>query len=178
MKRNLQILIFLLTAIGLFAEGPVVELLQPQNLGWTEFGLVEYADDSGSVIIRKWDSCNCTSDIFQTIQMRIHDADGIDWSSLALAVVTYGGTINHNGTHFTWYGALTSLPFHSDSGAVDEFDSLCEQDYNVIVDSLSDSTGIVSITPLGRGGRPDFFCHDSCNYSPYYYGPCCLNTGD
>lgn len=172
MRLRDYIFILALMSGGLFADGPIVELIQPQNEGWVVYGDDEYADDSGSVIIRKWNSCNCTSDIFQTIQLRIHDADGIDWPSFRLAVVTFGGAISYNGLRALWW-SYGGEPF-SDSIDVARLAWAAYQDFTLEIDSV---LGIVTITPLGRGIRPDFVCADSCLYSPYT-GPCCVNIGD
>jgi len=175
MKRHLKIFILFLTAIGLFADGPVVELVQPQNLGWTEYGDHFYIDYTHSVMANRWDSCNCTSDIFQTIRMRIRDTDGIDWSTLKIAVVTFGGAISYNGLRALWW-SYGGEPF-SDSIDIDRLAWAAHQDFTLEIDSVSDTLGTVTITPLGRGIRPDFVCADSCLYSPYT-GPCCVNIGD
>ena len=175
MKRHLQIFIFLLTATALFAEGPIVELTEPQNEGWAIYGGYENIDYTHSVKVSKWNSCNCTSDIFQTIQLRIHDADGIDWPSFRIAVVTFGGAISYNDMRALWW-TWGGEPF-SDSSEIDELSWAAHQDFTLEIDSVSDTLGIVTITPLGRGIRPDFVCADSCLYSPYT-GPCCVNIGD
>ncbi len=181
MRLRYYILILALVTGGLFAERPVIELLEPQSLSPTEYGPIEYVDDSGYVVIRKWDSCNCTSDIFQTIQLRIRDADGIDWTTLQVEVLTFGGAINTVwwDSHPFYYFLPGSLDVTIDSVAVEELIWASQQDYSIEIDSSgSDTIGYVTVTPLGRGIRPAFFCHDSCNFGAHYFGPCCINIGD
>jgi len=50
MKRRFYIVFLLFAAFGLFAERPVVELIQPQSLSPTEYGPIEYIGSTG----HKW----------------------------------------------------------------------------------------------------------------------------
>jgi len=168
MKRRFYIVFLLFAAFGLFAERPVVELIQPQSLSPTEYGPIEYIGSTGHKWYINWNSCNCTSDIYQTFQLEVHDPDMIDWSTFLICVRTYGGCINT-----TWW---TSEPF-VDSTSLAEIIWATQQDYSFEIDTISDTLGIVTITPLGRMGRPDFVCGDSSVYLPYS-DSCCLNVGD
>ena len=174
MKKIFIITLFSLSINVLFADGPIIEIIEPtetmEHISWDE------EEIGPSFHLEKNDYINATSDVFQGFQLFIHDSVGIDWSSFMFEIVAYGGCISYN-TGPTYWWTLGGPPELPDS----VYDLLCwasEQDFSISIDTLSDTSGIITIIPEGRGSRPDFVCSDSCHFPGTYEGPCCINPGD
>ena len=170
MKKAFFIILFAFIINIVFADGPVIDLLEPDSIEIMDFSDYEFIDIW--VIVKKWDSSHCTSDIFQTIRFLIVSRNGIDWSSFGVSVVAFGGCIGR-----TFYFSSPLL----DTLSREQLDWASKQDYQISIDTISDTSFIVTVTPTGRRERPNFICSDSCSI-PTDTGdtlcPCCINVGD
>ena len=148
-----------------------VEIVEPSGIAevyFSPYPSLECLDDSCYTFIQHINTDNASSNAFQPFIFRVTSSGGVDWSTLSFVITSGGGMIccypsspgdcRYCGWWLDWVGPICGTSYHEQMWRANELS------YDLFIDTLADTSWLVSIIPGSKIQPRGFIWDTTCSF--------------